>query len=98
MSDFQKYLDEELPKVSFDMEIDDIEDLDYLNNNIKEELAYIISTARKKEHLSQKDLSRITGIQQSSISKIESGNYNPSILMIQRIAFGLGKKLIIRLE
>ena len=36
MSDFQKYLDEELPKVSFDIEIDDIEDLDYLNNNIKE--------------------------------------------------------------
>ncbi len=94
MNDFQKYLDQELSKVSFVEERIN----DFNEESICYEVANAIQEARKNLKLSQKELSQITGIQQSSISKIESGKYNASILLIQRIATGLGKKVIIRLE
>ncbi len=94
MSNFQMYLDKELSKVSFD----DDELNEMLDESICYELAMLIQSTRKKLGISQKDLARITGMQQSSISKIESGKYNPSIMQIKRIADGLGKKIIIRLE
>lgn len=94
MSSFQEYLDKELSKVSF---IDD-EQEEFEDNSICYELANLLQNTRKKLKISQKQLAKVTGIQQSSISKIESGKYNPSILLIQRIANGLGKKVIIRLE
>ena len=96
MSSFQDYLDTELSKVSF--VYDEHEDEDAEADSICYELANLLQSTRKKLKISQKELSKITGIQQSSISKIESGKYNPSILLVQRIADGLGKKVIIRLE
>ena len=92
MSDFQEYLDNELSKVFFD------EEQENLDESICNDLAILLQTTRKKLKISQKQLSIITGIQQSTISKIESGKLNPSIMLIQRIADGLEKKLIIRLE
>ena len=94
MNNFQMFLDKELPKVSFND--DDLNE--QLDESICNELAMLIQSTRKKLKLSQKDLSKITGMQQSSISKIESGKYNPSIMQLKRIADGLGKKIIIRLE
>lgn len=52
--------------------------------------------ARKEKNITQKELSDITGIAQSDISRIENGNANPSLKTIERIAAGVGKK--IRLE
>ena len=94
MNKFQMFLDKELPKVSFND--DDLNE--QLDESICNELAMLIQSTRKKLKLSQKDLAKITGMQQSSISKIESGKYNPSIMQLKRIADGLGKKIIIRLE
>ena len=94
MNNFQMFLDKELPKVSFND--DDLNEK--LDESICNELAMLIQSTRKKLKLSQKDLAKITGMQQSSISKIESGKYNPSIMQLKRIADGLGKKIIIRLE
>ena len=94
MNNFQMFLDKELPKVSFND--DDLNE--QLDESICNELAMLIQSTRKKLKLSQKDLAKITGMQQSSISKIESGKYNPSIMQLKRIADGLGKKIIIRLE
>ncbi|MDL2290492.1 helix-turn-helix transcriptional regulator [Desulfovibrio sp. OttesenSCG-928-F20] len=33
------------------------------------------------------------GIKQSNISRLESGNYNPSLDFLKKIASGLGKEL-----
>lgn len=52
-----------------------------------------ILEARRAKHLSQKQLSEITGINQADISRIENGNGNPSIRTLQRLAEGLGMKL-----
>jgi predicted transcriptional regulator len=52
-----------------------------------------IIDARKKKGLTQKELSKITGIEQAHISRLENGNYNPSLHFLKRIATGLGKEL-----
>jgi transcriptional regulator with XRE-family HTH domain len=52
--------------------------------------------ARTKEGLTQKELSKRTGITQADISRIENGTRNPSLAMMKRIAAGLGMQL--RLE
>lgn len=49
--------------------------------------------ARKDSGLTQKKLAHRTGIAQSDISKLENGNANPSLRMLQRLAAGMGKKL-----
>lgn len=49
--------------------------------------------ARTEQHLTQKELSEKTGIPQAHISRIECGNYNPSLKMLKRIAAGLGREL-----
>ena len=94
MNNFQRYLDEQLGHVVFDEEIlEDEEDFP-----IEQILARQIILARKEKNISQSKLSKIIGIQQASLSKIENGEGNPSIQTLQRIAKGLDKKLIITLE
>ncbi len=52
--------------------------------------------ARKEQNLTQKELSEITGITQADISRIENGTRNPSISMVQRLADGLGMRLVVQ--
>lgn len=42
--------------------------------------------ARKQSNMTQKELSEKSGVAQSDISKLENGNSNPSIKMLQRLA------------
>lgn len=94
MNNFQKYLDEQLGNVVFNDDVlEDEEDFP-----IEQILARQIILARKEKNISQSKLSKIIGIQQASLSKIENGEGNPSIQTLQRIAKGLDKKLIITLE
>lgn len=51
--------------------------------------------ARREAGLTQKELAEKTGIQQANLSRIENGNGNPSVMTLNRIAQGLGKKLVI---
>ena len=51
--------------------------------------------ARREAGLTQKELAEKTGIQQTNLSRIENGNGNPSVMTLNRIAQGLGKKLVI---
>ena len=57
------------------------------------EISKAIIDARIKQNLSQKELSKLTGINQSEISKLESGERNPSIKLLQRLADGMGLTL-----
>ena len=51
--------------------------------------------ARHEAGLTQKELAERTGLHQANISRIENGNGNPSVATLNRIAQGMGKKLII---
>lgn len=53
--------------------------------------------ARKSLNLTQKELSKLTGIRQSNLSRIENGKCTPTLEMLQKIAAGLGKRVVIQI-
>lgn len=57
-----------------------------------------IIRARKEQNMTQEELARRIGTQKSNSSRLESGNYNPSLDMLIKIAKALGKTLNIRLQ
>jgi predicted transcriptional regulator len=57
------------------------------------EIILALIKARKKQKLTQEELSKRTGIKQSHISRLENGNHNPSLSFLKKIAKGLGKEL-----
>lgn len=52
---------------------------------------------RKNLNMTQNDLSKITGITQADISRIENGTRNPSLEMVKRLAAGMGMRLKLEL-
>lgn len=85
VDDFTRYLNEQLKDPEFAKEWDALQP--------ERELAQSMIKARLETGITQKELSTRTGIQQSNISRIEQGEYNPSIKTLQRLADGMGKKL-----
>jgi DNA-binding XRE family transcriptional regulator len=67
-------------------------------NSINIELANAIYSARAKAGLSQKQVSELSGIDQSDFSKIERGIANPTISTLERISKAMGGKLAINIE
>jgi transcriptional regulator with XRE-family HTH domain len=57
------------------------------------EIVSAIIAARSEQGLTQEELAARTGLQRSNISRLESGNYNPSVDLLSRVARGLGKEL-----
>ena len=53
---------------------------------------------RKEKKMTQEQLTQRTGISRPNISRFESGNYNPSLEMMVRIAEALEMNLNITLE
>ncbi len=54
--------------------------------------------ARIKRSITQKELAKQMGTTQSSIARLESGNVNPSLEFLQKIAQVMGYKLSIHLS
>jgi len=54
--------------------------------------------ARIKKGLTQEALAQKIKTKQSAIARIESGNVNPSIGFLQKLAEALGKKLVIQFK
>ena len=86
---FEDFLAEQLKDPKVKKEYDALEP--------KYALIESIILARKEKNLTQKQLSELTGITQSDLSKIENGNANPSLNTLLKLANGLGKKLQISL-
>lgn len=90
MSDFQKYLNEQLEDPEFAAE--------YEAMRPEYDAIRAVIAARQESHMTQKELAERTGIRQSNISRIESGASSPTIDTLARIAAGLGKKLKIEFQ
>ena len=95
MSDFQKLLDQALEKVNLTPVGDTpgIEEYD-----IDAEVRDLVISARSAANLTQKQLAQRSGVSQANISKIENGNYQPSLSTLKRIAGALGKRLVVSFE
>lgn len=56
-------------------------------------LVQTIIEKRIKKGLTQAELAHKIGTKQSSIARLESGTYNPSIGFLEKVAKGLGARL-----
>ena len=95
MSDFQKLLDQALEKVNLTPVGDTPEMEEY---DINAEVRDLVISARNAADLTQKQLAQRSGVSQANISKIENGNYQPSLSTLKRIAGALGKRLVVSFE
>ena len=57
-----------------------------------------IIKARKEQNITQAELAKRVGTQKSNISRLESGNYNPSLDFLIKVAESLGKTLSVQLN
>ena len=83
MSDFQKLLDQALEKVNL-TPVDDTPEME--EYDIDAEVRDLVISARNAADLTQKQLAQRSGVSQANISKIENGNYHPSLSTLKRIA------------
>ena len=95
MSDFQKLLDQALEKVNL-TPVDDTPEIE--EYDIDAEVRDLVISTRSAANLTQKQLAQRSGVSQSNISKIENGNYQPSLSTLKRIAGALGKRLVVSFE
>lgn len=70
----------------------------YEEIDVEYEIAIAISCARDKIGMTQQQLSKITGIDRSDISRLENAEANPTLSTLQKIADALGKKLEINFK
>ena len=85
MSNFDEYFEKQMQDTEFCKEYKALEpQYEIIKQIIKE---------RNEQNLTQKELAQIVGIKQSNISRLESGDYNPTLEFLQKIAQGLGKEL-----
>lgn len=90
MTRYEKLLSEDLknPEIRKEME------------KLEPEFAIVraIIDARTSSGMTQEELSKKSGINQANISKLEHGKANPSVSTLQKLAKGLGKRLVISFE
>nr|NLB50457.1 helix-turn-helix transcriptional regulator [Clostridiaceae bacterium] len=87
MDDFEKHLNRKLKNPSFAKKWEESE--------AEHTLVKALIQARIQAEMTQQELSEKSGIDQAVLSRIESGKANPSIRTLQKVANGLGKKLLI---
>jgi ribosome-binding protein aMBF1 (putative translation factor) len=63
-----------------------------------EELARLVIKQRAALGISQKELARRVGTSHSAISRLESGRHKTSVDTLQRVAEGLGLRLVLGFE
>jgi len=63
-------------------------------NDVKMDIALMIEEARIKKGITQAQLAKKMKTKQSAISRVESGNYLPSLSFLERMAKALGTELI----
>ncbi|MBU0476445.1 helix-turn-helix transcriptional regulator [Patescibacteria group bacterium] len=61
-------------------------------------LIEMIIKKRIEKGLTQGELARRIGTKQSAVSRLESGNYNPSLFFLQKVADALDARLEISLR
>ena len=64
----------------------------------REEVITLFRNYRKELGMTQSQLGQKAGVTQPNITRFESGNYNPSLEFMVRIAAAMGKKVKVVLE
>lgn len=85
-------------KVKEDMLKDEEFNIEYVKLKPRYEAIAQIISARKEQNMTQAELAKRVGTQKSNISRLESGNYNPSLDFLVKVAESLGKTLSVQLN
>ena len=64
----------------------------------REEVITLFRNYRKELGMTQSQLGQKAGVTQPNLTRFESGNYNPSLEFMVRIAAAMGKKVKVVLE
>ncbi|MGL9768159.1 hypothetical protein IGK31_002196 [Enterococcus sp. DIV1288f] len=91
MSQVQNYIKKRAEKSEEFLHLMEIEEA-------KLDIALKLAELRKSAGLTQKQLAQKIGKPQSTISRVETGEMNPSIELVIELAQGLDKKLVINFE
>ena len=83
---FDEYLEETL-------ENDELLREEWEKTEAEYNILRVVLDTRVRLNLTQQELAKRCGIDQSDLSKIERGVLNPSVKILKKIAKGLGKKL-----
>lgn len=86
--DFDRLLEENMKNPEFKKEYEALE--------TEFNIIQAIIDARKANNLTQKQLAERTGIDQADISKLETGNSNPTLQLLERLAEGMN--MVLKLE
>jgi len=87
MRKFEELLEEHLADEKVKKEYEELE--------VEYSITSAIIAARKERKMTQKELSQKTGIDRADISKIETGYSNPTIQQLQKLALGMGMKMVV---
>lgn len=94
MSDFQKFLDEQLELIQLDTS--NAESYSAPSYDIYREIRDSIKSIRKDNHFTQKEMAARTGLTQANISNLEKGTSKPTIDTLKRIADATGTRLVVQ--
>lgn len=81
MTSFNEFLNEQLKDPKFKSEYEKLEP--------EFTIIQALIEARKSQNITQKQLAEKSGINQADISRLENGNANPTLRMLQRLASGM---------
>ena len=85
-------------RIKIDMLKDEEFRLEYEKLRPRYEAVEQIIAARKEQNMTQAELAKRVGTQKSTISRLESGNYNPSLDFLAKVAEALGKNLNVQFK
>lgn len=88
---FEDYLKEEFRK-------DPLLKVEYDRLGPEYEIIESIIRKRIEKKMSQKQLAKRMGTKQSAVSRLESGNYNPSLAFLKKVSTALGGKLHVYIQ
>lgn len=72
--------------------------VEHLQNDMKQQVATAYRQCRIARNLTQAELAEKSGVARPNISRFESGNYNPSLDMLVRLAYAMDMNLEVKLK
>lgn len=84
--------------IKSDLMKDDEFKLEYDKLQPRYEIISQIIEARREQNITQSELAKRVGTQKSNISRLESGNYNPSLDFLIKVVRCLGKDFTIQIK
>ena len=73
-------------------------DIEYTQNNVRKSLVREYTYLRKLKGLTQAEVAERAGISRTNISRFESGEYNPTLEMLVKLATAMDLDILVTLK